>query len=81
MEVGILESLALALVSFITVSAHAENYMESVTSNSTNMKNIQASSVPVTSPDCQYVKMPRGDIFLAADIYKPLDFEEGKPIL
>ncbi len=42
------------------------------------MKNIQASSVPVTSPDCQHVKVPRGNFDLATNIYLPIDFEDGK---
>lgn len=42
------------------------------------MKNIQASSVPVTSPDCQHVKIPRGSFELAANIYLPIDFTDGK---
>lgn len=42
------------------------------------MKNIQASSVPVTSPDCQHVKIPRGNFDIAANVYLPIDFTEGK---
>lgn len=43
------------------------------------MKNIQASAVPVDSPDCQHIKIPRGDIFLAGNLYLPIDFDQNKP--
>lgn len=42
------------------------------------MKTEIKSNIPLDAPDCQHVKIPRGDIFLAADIYLPLDFDEGK---
>lgn len=65
------------MVSFLSLTGLAQQTVtESI--NLTNMKNIQASSVPVTSPDCQHVKVPRGNFDLAANIYLPIDFKDGK---
>ena len=70
-------TLTIAIVSILSLTGNAKSNMTE-TINSTNMKNIQASSVPVTSPDCLHVKVPRGNFDLAANIYLPIDFEDGK---
>ena len=69
--------LTIVFSSTFTLTGLAQNNMTE-TLNSVNMNDIQASSVPVTSPDCQHVKVPRGNFDLAANIYLPIDFEDGK---
>ena len=69
--------LTIAFASTFSLTGLAQNNMTE-TLNSVNMNDIQASSVPVTSPDWLHVKVPRGNFDLAANIYLPIDFEEGK---
>lgn len=67
-------ALSVSVLSFTSAAQNKDN----ITNNYTEMKNIQSSSVPVTSPDCQHVKIPRGNFDLAANIYLPIDFTDGK---
>lgn len=76
MKAGILGVLMSATVTLIP--QHANAIHTNNQNNTINMNKEVKYTVPLESPDCQHVKIPRGDIFLAADIYKPLDFEEGK---
>ena len=69
--------MAVTMIGASTLSCLSHN-RENETINFVSMKNIQVSSVPVTSPDCQHVKVPRGNFDLAANIYLPTDFSDGK---
>lgn len=69
--------LASVVLWSMTLTATAQD-VNNETNNFIHMKNIQASSVPVTSPDCQHVKIPRGSFDLAANVYLPIDFTDGK---
>ena len=42
------------------------------------MKTEHIDIIPLESPNSQHVRIPRGDIFLAANIYLPTDYQEGK---
>lgn len=51
---------------------------DNIIKQDTVMKTEIKSQVPLVSPDCQHVKIPRGNFDLAADIYLPVDFDTSK---